>query len=166
MRVFLVGYMLCGKSTVGKKLAKALNYEFVDTDRWIENKYRLSVEGIFEKYGQSVFRMFERQCLESLSETDNVVIATGGGLPCFGDNMDLINSLGFSIYLKMPVGGVIARYRASHRPRPLLKGKTEEELQQFICTTLQERELYYRKADIIVAATDVKVEEIISKIPL
>ncbi len=161
----MVGYMLCGKSTVGKRLAKQLGYEFVDTDSWVENKYRLSVEGIFEKYGQSVFRLFERQCLEALKEKDNIVVATGGGLPCFGDNMDLINSLGFSIYLQMPSEAVISRYRSSHRPRPLLKGKTEEQLREFISKTLEEREFFYQKADLTLPAISLKVEEILSKLP-
>ena len=72
--------MLSGKSTVGKKLAKRLNYDFVDTDKWIENKYRLSVGGIFAKYGEEVFRSFEKEALQELIAKDNIVISTGGGL--------------------------------------------------------------------------------------
>ena len=93
--------MLSGKSTVGKKLAKHLNYEFVDTDKWIENKYRLSVDGIFSKYGEKVFRSFEREALLELIAKDNILISTGGGLPCFDGNMEIIKASGFSIYLNI-----------------------------------------------------------------
>ena len=79
-------------STVGKKLAKGLNYRFVDTDKLIESKYRLSVEQIFAKYGEEIFRKFEKEILQSLDSEDNIVIATGGGLPCFGDNLKKMKS--------------------------------------------------------------------------
>ena len=87
MRLFIVGYIQSGKSTFGKKLAKLLNYTFVDTDKYIENLYKLSVEDIFNKYGEKVFRVLEKKIIEDLKQMDNIVVSTGGGFVCFNDNM-------------------------------------------------------------------------------
>lgn len=164
MRIFLIGYMLCGKSTIGKKLARRLNYRFTDTDKLIENKYQLSVEQIFEKYGEEVFRQFEKEILQTLDSEDDIVIATGGGLPCFGDNMKKIKSSGYVIYLNMHPYSILSRHKKSKRPRPLLQGKTDEELRDFLKESLKKRDFYYRQADLIVRAENIKVEEIVAKI--
>ncbi len=164
MRVFLIGYMLSGKSTVGKKLAKRLNYDFVDTDKWIENKYRLSVGGIFAKYGEEVFRSFEEEALQELIAKDNIVISTGGGLPCFGDNMERIKANGFSIYLNINPRSIIGRHKTSHHKRPLLEGKDDMELLQFVTTNLAERERFYRQADLIVRAESADINNIVSEV--
>ncbi len=164
MRIFLIGYMLCGKSTIGKKLARRLNYRFTDTDKLIENKYQLSVEQIFEKYGEEVFRQFEKEILQTLDSEDDIVVATGGGLPCFGDNMKKIKSSGYVIYLNMHPYSILSRHKKSKRPRPLLQGKTDEELRDFLKESLKKRDFYYRQADLIVRAENIKVEEIVAKI--
>lgn len=166
MRIFLIGYMLCGKSTIGKKLARRLNYRFTDTDKLIENKYQLSVEQIFEKYGEEVFRQFEKEILQTLDSEDDIVVATGGGLPCFGDNLKKIKSSGYVIYLNMHPYSILSRHKKSKRPRPLLQGKTDEELRDFLKESLKKRDFYYRQADLIVRAENIKVEEIIAKISL
>lgn len=164
MKIFLVGYMLCGKSTVGKRLAKKLGYDFADTDKMIENKYRLSVERIFEKYGEQTFRLLEKEILEEVKSLDNIVIATGGGLPCFGDNMRTLKQMGRTIYLKMSAKSIIARHKHSKRPRPLLKDKDDEQLLDFVSKSLEEREFFYQQADIIVRGESVDIAEIIAKI--
>lgn len=164
MRIFLIGYMLCGKSTIGKKLARRLNYRFTDTDKLIENKYQLSVEQIFEKYGEEVFRQFEKEILQTLDSEDDIVIATGGGLPCFGDNLKKIKSSGYVIYMNMHPYSILSRHKKSKRPRPLLQGKTDEELRDFLKESLKKRDFYYRQADLIVRAENIKVEEIVAKI--
>lgn len=156
--------MLCGKSTIGKKLARRLNYRFTDTDKLIENKYQLSVEQIFEKYGEEVFRQFEKEILQTLDSEDDIVIATGGGLPCFGDNLKKIKSSGYVIYLNMHPYSILSRHKKSKRPRPLLQGKTDEELRDFLKESLKKRDFYYRQADLIVRAENIKVEEIVAKI--
>lgn len=156
--------MLCGKSTLGKKLAARLGYEFLDTDTEIENKYRISVEGIFAKYGEQTFRLFERRLLESLEERDNIVVSTGGGMPCFGRNMQRIKSLGYTIYLYMPPEAIVARYGVSHRRRPILERVKEEERLDFVRRSLAERELYYRQADLVTPSIGLKVEEIVGRL--
>lgn len=156
--------MLCGKSTTGKRLAKKLGYDFADTDKMIENKYRLSVEKIFEKYGEQTFRLLEKEILEKVKSLDNVVIATGGGLPCFGNNMRTLKQMGRTIYLKMSAKSIIARHKHSKRPRPLLKGKDDEQLLDFVSKSLKEREFFYQQADIIIRGESVDIAEIIAKI--
>jgi shikimate kinase len=156
--------MLCGKSTVGKKLAKRLNLEFVDTDKLIESKYRLCVEQIFSKYGETVFRLFEKEILEDLIKKDNIVVATGGGMPCFGENLKTMKSNGIVIYLNMNPISIVSRHKKSHRPRPLLKGKNDEELLEYIKQNLKKRDFYYQQADLILKAESINIEEIISKI--
>lgn len=156
--------MLCGKSTVGKKLAKRLNLEFVDTDKLIESKYRLSVEQIFSKYGETVFRLFEKEILEDLIKKDNIVVATGGGMPCFGENLKTMKSNGIVIYLNMNPISIVSRHKKSHRPRPLLKEKNDEELLEYIKQNLKKRDFYYQQADLILKAESINIEEIISKI--
>lgn len=156
--------MLCGKSTTGKRLAKKLGYDFADTDKMIENKYRLSVERIFEKYGEQTFRLLENEILEEVKSLDNIVIATGGGLPCFGNNMRTLKQMGRTIYLKMSAKSIIARHKHSKRPRPLLKDKDDEQLLDFVSKSLEEREFFYQQADIIIRGESVDIVEIIAKI--
>jgi shikimate kinase len=161
MRLFIVGYMLSGKSTFGKKLAKLLNYTFVDTDKYIENLYKLSVEGIFNKYGEKVFRVLEKKIIEDLKQMDNIVVSTGGGFVCFNDNMKWIKENGVSIYLKLTPEAIISRHKVAKRPRPLLQNKNDKELLEFIRQTLREREFYYQQSDFIFDALNLKPEEII-----
>lgn len=164
MKIFLVGYMLCGKSTIGRKLAKKLGYDFSDTDKMIENKYHLSVEKIFEQYGEQTFRILEKEILKEIKSLDNIVIATGGGLPCFGNNMNALKQMGRTIYLKMSPKSIIVRHKISKRPRPLLKGKDDEQLLDFVTKSLEEREFFYQQADITIRSESIDIAEIIAKI--
>ena len=115
MRIFLVGYMYSGKTTVGKQLAKKLNISFVDLDRAIEQRYHVSIPGFFNKYGEDAFRILERNVLEIVSDMDDVVISTGSGTPCFGDNMDFILSKGCVVYLKMTSAAILSRESRSKK---------------------------------------------------
>lgn len=144
--------MYCGKTTVGKKLAKLLDYEFIDTDSYIENKLNKSVSEIFSQEGETFFREQEKLCLQELAERENIVISTGGGLPCFFDNMDKIKEIGKSIYLQLSPTQILSRAENSKRPRPLLANKNSEERLQYITSTLQEREKFYLQADVCISA--------------
>lgn len=101
MKIVLVGYMYCGKTTVGKRIANMLNFEFKDTDTLVENICGENISSIFETKGEEFFRQKEREVLVQLLQEDNIVIATGGGLPCYEDNMKLIKNNCKSIYLKL-----------------------------------------------------------------
>lgn len=152
--IVLLGYMFTGKTTMGKSLAKRLNYDFFDTDTEIERTYHYTVEDIFKKFGEQVFRNMEKKALGTLLKKDNVVIACGGGLPCFFDNMQEIKDNAISIYLKMDTGQIMSRYQKSKARRPLLMNKTEDEVREYIQESLEERQQYYTQADMVVNAFD------------
>lgn len=148
MRVYLIGYMYCGKSTLGKRLARLMGYEFVDLDVKFEERYHTTIPIFFEKYGEGAFRKLETLMLESTSEMDNVVVATGGGTPCQGNNMRRIKELGVSVYLELSFDAICSRMVNSHKVRPVLANKTIEERREFIKKQLDERNLFYHQADI------------------
>lgn len=141
--IVLVGFMGCGKTTLGRKLAKQLNYDFIDADDAIEKRYRISVKDIFAKFGEAHFRKLEREFILSFRDQDNIVLSTGGGMPCFGDNMQLLNNIGITFYLQRPVQELANRLINAKKPRPLIQGKKLEELVDFIAELLPRREVFY-----------------------
>lgn len=149
MRIYLIGYMGSGKSTVGKGLAASLNLSFIDMDDYIEERNHKTIPAIFAEDGEETFRKLEQKALQELSSFENVVIATGGGAPCFFNNIDLIKQTGKSLYLKGSPRILAERLRNSKIERPLIKGKSEEELVAFIDDTLSKREHWYKQADVI-----------------
>ncbi|MDA3880151.1 MAG: shikimate kinase [Prolixibacteraceae bacterium] len=150
MRIYLIGYMGSGKSTVGKGLAKSLNLSFIDMDDYIEERNMRTISQIFEEVGEDGFRKIERKALFELSEFEDVVIGTGGGAPCFFDNMDVIKKTGKSVYLKGTPRILSERLMNSKVERPLIKGKSEQELVAFINETLTKREYWYNQADVVI----------------
>jgi shikimate kinase len=135
-----------GKTTQGNRISNRLNIDFFDLDQEIESRYRLSVFDFFLKYGEDAFRKIESNVLRSLSENENYVISTGGGTPCFNNNMEWMNRTGITFYIKMQEGVLINRLAASKTKRPLLMGKTDEEVALFVKNQLAEREYYYKQA--------------------
>lgn len=161
-RIFLIGYMGCGKTTLGKRLAEQTGFSFLDLDGYIEQRYLKTVATIFAEMGQDAFREIERKALIEVADFENVVIATGGGAPCFFDNIDVMNNAGLTVYIKMTPAQLAFRLEHSRAgKRPLIAGKTGEELRQFIEEGLQQREQYYLQAKLILSGTD---DEIIEKI--
>ena len=118
MKYYLVGYMYCGKSTFGRRLAEAKGMDYLDLDRAFEARYHYTVPMFFQRFGEAAFRTLETQMLHSTADLDNVVIATGGGTPCYGDNMDFILAHGTAVYLQMPVDALVERALRSRNPRP------------------------------------------------
>lgn len=150
MRIFLVGFMGAGKSVIGRRLAKSLNLSFYDLDEEIESHYRMSVSAIFQKYDEACFRKLENSVLKSFSQRDNFVLSCGGGTPCFGDNMELMNTLGTTIYIKLSANELSGRIANSFHKRPLTEGKSDEELENYVRKTLNVRERFYSMAKITV----------------
>lgn len=150
-RIFLIGYMGSGKTTVGKMLAERLNYSFIDIDRRIEDKTRQTVYQFFEKEGEDTFRLIEHESLKEAAQMKNVVISTGGGVPCFHNNMDIILTFGTSFYLQWTIEELLLRLEIDglHK-RPLLADKNEDELLLFISDSLSVRENYYKKANFMI----------------
>lgn len=144
--IILTGYMGSGKTTIGKKLARRLDYSFIDADTAIEKQAGYSISRIFEKLGEATFRQLESDFIATLVTLDKVVVATGGGMPCFGDNMQRLNAAGITVYLHRLPGELAHRLIRAKNQRPLIAGKNEEELQTFIAEHLSQREVYYRQA--------------------
>lgn len=162
MRIFLLGFMGSGKSSLGKKLAKQLAFNFIDLDVMIERKAGLTINEIFENSGEEKFRDLEHECLKDSLNFDNVVIATGGGTPCFYDNMEMINNNGISLYIKLSTYALISRLFDNKAKRPLLKqAENKQEFQKFIYDLFATREKYYLQAQMIVEGDKIKVNEII-----
>ncbi|HPD59101.1 MAG TPA: shikimate kinase [Paludibacteraceae bacterium] len=154
-RIFLIGYMGAGKTTIGEQLAERLGYKFLDMDHVIEEKMQQSVSQIFSEKGEEEFRRLERECLEEISTEQNVVVATGGGAPCFYDNMERMNAYGLTVYLCLSPEQLQERLELSHKnKRPLLAQREGKELLDFIRQNLSEREPFYRKAALVVSGTD------------
>jgi len=154
-----------GKSTLGKRLAKALEIPFVDIDAEIEQTQGKSITAIFQDEGEEHFRRLEEKFLMSLKNfTAKAVYATGGGMPCFYDNLSLLNSLGATVYLKRPTSELLHRLMNSKKERPLTVGKTKEELYEFIEMHLAERELFYEKAKITVPRSKQNVPSLLELI--
>jgi len=161
-RIFLIGYMGSGKTTIGKLLSEKLGYSFVDMDAHIEEKQFKSVSQIFAEKGENEFRILEKQCLQKVGLFENVIISTGGGAPCFFDNMDFMNSQGLTVYLKLTPEELKDRLENSHaNKRPLLAERKGNELLQFITEGLAKREPFYLQAALQVNGTE---EETVSKI--
>jgi shikimate kinase len=151
-RIFLIGYMGAGKTTIGKKLATQLNLEFVDLDRFIEKRYNKTISQIFSEKGETQFRDIEMNLLNEIADFENVVISTGGGAPCFHNNMQRMNEAGITIYLKVSIEELSRRLEHCKNTRPLLKNKSADELKKFVAEVLPEREIFYNQASIIFEA--------------
>lgn len=148
-RIYLIGYMGVGKTTAGKKLARLLGADFIDLDKFIENKYRKSVPELFTEQGEEEFRLMEQRALKEVAQIENVVISTGGGTPCFFDNMRLMNATGITVYIQADAEELAARLCASKTVRPIVAGKSREELLPFIARHLSDREEFYCQAKIV-----------------
>ncbi len=145
-RIFIIGYMGAGKTTVGKALAKELNKEFYDLDWYIEARMRKTVKQIFDESGEEGFRKIEHNMLHEVGEFENVIISCGGGTPCFFDNMEYMNEMGETLYLKATPEVLYGHLKMGKSVRPLLLNKTEEEVKVFIREQLEKREPFYSKA--------------------
>jgi len=150
MRIFLIGFMGCGKSTIGRQLAHYLTFEYADMDKIITSHAGMSIQQIFDTKGEAWFREQETAAIYELLQQDNLVIATGGGVPCFYKNMDLMNRHGITVYLRMNPTALFERLKNSKINRPLINGKKPEELMDFINRLLKEREPFYRQAALVV----------------
>ena len=145
-RIILIGYMGSGKTTVGKALSKDTGMMFYDLDWYIESRMRKTVAQIFAERGEEGFRKIEYNMLHEVAEFEDVIISCGGGTPCFFDNMDYLNQQGDVVYLKATPETLYKHLLMAKVERPLLKGKTKEELLEFIKTQLSTREAFYNKA--------------------
>lgn len=150
-----------GKTTLGKKLARSLNRPFIDTDAAIEAQQELNVNEIFERYGEPHFRQLETEWIHKLSTEVPAIIATGGGMPCFNDNLNHLKSKGLVIYLKRPAKELFNRLKNAKTSRPLLASMTDEEMLQFVEEKLSQRDLFYLDADLIMNREEQEVQALL-----
>lgn len=156
-----------GKSTLGKRLANKLKLDFIDLDEYFEQKFRTSITLFFERYGEDSFRKLEHEVLKEVIEKHGkIVISTGGGTPCFFNNIDLMNRNGTTVYLKLPPA--VLASRLSNSPfryrRPKLKGLDKKELLETVTSHLIEREKFYNQAKVIIDVFEMKTDDILSQL--
>ncbi len=146
IRIILIGYMGAGKTTLGKRLSKELGLPFFDLDWYIENRFCKTVSELFAQRGEEGFRKIEQTMLHEVAEFEDVIISAGGGTPCFFDNMEYMNHQADTVYLKASAEVLARHLKMGKQKRPLLAGKSDEELTTFINESLRQREPYYTQA--------------------
>lgn len=146
IRIFLTGYMGAGKTTLGKAFARKMNIPFIDLDWYIEERFHRTVGELFTERGEIGFRELERNMLHEVAEFENVIISTGGGTPCFFDNMEFMNRLGETVFLDVHPDVLFRRLRVAKRQRPIIQGKSDDELKSFIIQALEKRAPFYHQA--------------------
>lgn len=152
--------MGCGKSTLGEKLASQLNIPFIDSDTEIEQHFKKSIGKIFAEHGESQFRELEREYIVALDLRSDFVLATGGGMPCFDNNMHLLNEIGTTFYMEQSAKELTNRLIDAENKRPLIEGMSEVELLSFVEDRLLIREEYYKMADLILGVDEQNPESI------
>ena len=145
-RIFLIGYMGAGKTTLGRALAKDLDLQFIDMDSYIETRFCKTVSRIFAEKSEEGFREIERRILHEVGDFEDVIISTGGGTPCFFDNVEYMNNQGTTVFLDVPEERLFIRLSIARNNRPLIKEKNDEELKGFIAEQLGKRRPHYEKA--------------------
>ena len=156
--VFLVGFMGCGKTSWGRKLAAGLGYDFLDLDHALEARVGMTIAEYFSTHGEPEFRKLESEMLKTTDYPANTIVSTGGGLPCFFDHMDWMNAQGQTLYIQLSPKALASRLENAKTPRPVLQGKKGEELVAFIEHKLAEREQFYLQATHHVSGIDMSVE--------
>ncbi|MEO6406492.1 MAG: shikimate kinase [Ferruginibacter sp.] len=154
MCIFLIGFMGSGKSYWAKKWAEKYHLKFIDMDDLIENQTGKSIQQIFDEEGENGFRLREKRTLQGLPTDESVIVACGGGTACYFDNLQWMNEIGITLYLKASVEQIISRVSTELYNRPLVKNIKKDELKPFIENKLQQREPYYSQAKFTIAVED------------
>ena len=155
--IFLIGYMGCGKSTLGAALASMMNVPFIDLDDYIEEKYETKITEIFRTKGEATFRQIEQQALQEVAQM-NCIVACGGGTPCFANNMQLMNEAGITIWLTTSEQRIATRLCLPQQKakRPLIAQKTDQEILHFVSAQLAERTPFYSQAQLSFDSTQIE----------
>ncbi|SFT87317.1 shikimate kinase [Algoriphagus locisalis] len=166
LKIVLVGLPGSGKSTFGKQLASELNFPFYDLDSLIESRFHMSIPEIFSLHGEGEFRKRESKVLqEFLDRDDSFVLASGGGCPCFNDNMDLISEKAVSVYLDVPIEEISIRLRMSKaQNRPMFMDLDQAGIAQKLKSLLVERDYFYRQSKIKLSGEDFSAELLVSEL--
>ena len=149
VRIFLTGYLGAGKTTLGKAFARYMDIPFIDLDWYIEERFHKTVGELFIERGETGFRELERNMLHEVAEFEDVIIAAGGGTPCFFDNIDYMNRQAQTVYLKATPEVLFRHLQPGRQKRPLLAGKSDEEMMAYIHESLAQRAPFYEKANYV-----------------
>jgi shikimate kinase len=164
MLVYLIGFMGCGKSTHGKKLAGLLRFHFIDMDIALQQLNPVNTL-LSNKQGEQTFRLMEHEWLISnAAKLHHTVIATGGGAPCFFNNMELMNRSGITVYINMHPASLFHRLAPAKTGRPLIASLPDTELMDFIHSKLLERDQFYRQAHLTVKGENLNVKALAEQI--
>jgi len=156
--LYICGFMGCGKTTEGKRIAEEIGFDFMDLDDYIVDKYNQSIVDLFKNLGEEEFRNIETIALKECTQTHSeILIATGGGTPCFNNNLEFMKSNGSLIYLKLNEQELLIRLSQAKTNRPLIKDKNNEEMLLYIEHLLKVREVFYNQADIIVDGNNINI---------
>ena len=155
-RIFLIGYMGAGKTTLGKAFARSMGLTFIDLDWYIEERFHKTVRQIFAERSEEGFRELEKRMLHEVADFDDGVIATGGGTPCFFDNVEYMNQKGETVFLDVSQEVLFRRLKVAKQQRPLLAQKNDEELKAFIADALGKRLPHYSKAKHVFRADELE----------
>ncbi|NEN24463.1 shikimate kinase [Cryomorpha ignava] len=147
MNVYLIGYMGVGKTTIGKRLSRRLEYAYCDLDAQIELETKSSISALFAEKGEAAFRKIESEVLSNIPN-NGTVISTGGGAPCHNDNLDFMLKAGIVVWLKMSPEMIVSRLLPGKAKRPLIAKLKDDELLDFVKAHLRKREPTYSRADI------------------
>lgn len=161
MNIYLVGYMGCGKSTLGKKLASLIKAPFYDLDALVEQQTGMSISEIFDTLGEKGFREIESQCLRNIPGGIRTIISCGGGTPCYGDNMDYMNRSGLTVYIKIPAEIIASRLFYSENKRPLLPYQSREILKDHVARMMEQREQFYSRARLAVEGINLNPNDLL-----
>lgn len=165
MRVFLIGFMASGKSSAGKRLANKTGLPFIDLDDYIEEKYNTTIRLLIYDKGMDRFREIEKECLETLiNEHEDILISTGGGTPCFFNNIQLMNKSGITIYLEVDIPTLVDRLVYAKKDRPLIWGKSREDLAVYAKELLERRQNDYKQAKYTVNGKNLKLDSLVELI--
>lgn len=160
MKLFLVGMMGSGKSYWAQQLAAQYNMDWIDLDAEIEKENAQTIKEIFEAEGETFFRLVERNALHNLAIHQNLIVATGGGTPCFHNNMQWMNEQGITVWLNEPIDILVKRLMPEKEHRPLIKNLANEELHSFLQKKLDERKAFYSKAKFTINSNDCSTDQL------
>jgi shikimate kinase len=165
MRYFIIGFKNSGKTTFGRILAGRLGLEFLDLDEFIEKREGKSIPEIYTRLGDEGFRRLEWKTLKEVSVQHNhIVISTGGGAPCHCDNMSLMEKYGDVVYLNVSNDLLVERLQQAAKERPIVLGKSESELREYIAQMRERCEHHYLRAKYIIAGDNPDVEELVRRL--
>ena len=158
-RIILIGYMGAGKTTLGKALARVTKRPFYDLDLYIESRLHTTIPQIFAERGEAGFREIEKNMLHEVAEFEDVVLSCGGGTPCYSDNMDYLNEQGETVFLRATPQVLKEHLLMGKTQRPLIQGKSPDELIDFIAENLQKRLPFYSKAKHVIDIDVIHTQE-------